>query len=154
MPNRIEIPDRFGPGRSRQQRTEPEDAPTANAKPDDRNTAPVAQDKSGATNAQVYGLLLVSLGAILLIVLGLSFQRSSLVAMADFKQVFYGARCLLTGCDLYSEQQVQRIYFAEGDEPQAQKLKLANNIIWSPYPPATYMLVTPFAALSWRCGRS
>jgi hypothetical protein len=103
-----------------------------------------------ATSARVYGLLLVSLGAVLFIGIGISYERSSLVAMADFKQVFYGARCLLTGQDLYSPEQVQRIYFAEGDDPQPQKLKLARNVIWSPYPPAAYMLVTPFAALPFR----
>jgi hypothetical protein len=106
--------------------------------------------RPSATSARDYGLLLVSLGAVLFIGIGISYQRTSLVAMADFKQVFYGARCLLTGCDLYSRDQMQRIYFAEGDEPQSQKLKLINNVVWSPYPPAAYMLVAPLAALPFR----
>ena len=90
------------------------------------------------------------LGAILFAGLGFSLEHRSAVAMADFKPLFYGARCLLTGCDLYSQEQLQRLYFAESDEPQPEKLKLINNVVWSYYPPATYMLVTPLAALPWR----
>ena len=148
MPTPTEIPDRSG-----QDRTEPEVAPTVHAKRDDRNATPVAQAISGAIGNRVYGLLLFFLGAILFAALGFSYERSSMVANADFKPLFYGARCLLTGCDLYSQEQLQRIYYAEGDEPQSQKLKLANNIIWSPYPPAAYMLVAPFAALPWHVAR-
>jgi hypothetical protein len=70
--------------------------------------------------------------------------------MADFKPLYYGARCLLTGHDLYSQDQLRRIYFAEGDEPQSQKLKLIDNVGWAVNSPATYILVTPLAALPWR----
>jgi hypothetical protein len=150
MPNRIEIGGRPDPDRSEPAPKDPKVDAAVDTTHHDLNPTPVEKSRPDATRARINGLLLVSLGAILFLILGLSFQRSSVVAMADFKQVFYGARCLLTGCDLYSEQQVQRLYFAEGDEPQAQKLKLARNIIYSPYPPATYMLVTPFAALPLR----
>jgi hypothetical protein len=90
------------------------------------------------------------LGATLFAGLGFSLEHRSVVAMADFKPLFYGARCLLTGCDLYSQEQLQRLYFADSDQPQSEKLKLINNVVWSYYPPATYMLVTPLAALPWR----
>jgi hypothetical protein len=73
--------------------------------------------------------------------------------MADFKPLYYGARCLLTSCDLYSQPQMQHLYFAESDDQPADKLRLANNVIWSYYPPAAYMLVTPLAALPWPIAR-
>jgi len=150
MPNRTEMVGRPDPNRPESAREDPEVAAGVRTTHRDLNPTPVEKGRSGSSRSQINGFLLVSLGAFLFLVLGFSFQRSSVVSMADFKQVFYGARCLLTGCDLYSEVQLQRLYFAEGDEPQQQRLKLARNIIYSPYPPATYMLVTPFAALPWR----
>jgi hypothetical protein len=150
MPNRIEVVGRPDPYRPESARKDPEVDAVVIATHHDLNPIPVEKGRPGSSASQIKGLLLVSLGAFLFLVLGFTFQRSSVVAMADFKQVFYGARCLLAGCDLYSEVQLQRLYFAQGDEPLQLKLKLARNIIYSPYPPATYMLVAPFAALPWR----
>jgi len=89
------------------------------------------------------------MGAIVFAVFGFALEHHSHIAMADFKPLFYGARCMLSGCDVYSQEQLQRLYFAEGDEPQSEKLKLRNNVVWSYYPPAAYMLATPLAALPW-----
>jgi hypothetical protein len=96
------------------------------------------------------GLLFLLLGATLFAGLGFSYERSSNVAMADFKPLYYGARCLLTGCDLYSQQQLQHLYFSESEDQPYDKIRLANNVIWSYYPPTAYMLVAPIAALPWR----
>ena len=144
MPDRTETS-----GRSRHEETNPEGNAVVHAKHDDLNLMSVETGKPGTSKDRVYGLSLVLLGAILFVILGFSYQRSSLVAMVDFKPLFYGARCLLSGCDLYSQEQLRRLYFAEGDEPQSQKIKIQNTIVWSINSPATYMLVTPFAALSW-----
>jgi hypothetical protein len=138
------------PGRPEQARAEPEVIAMARANQDELEAAPAEKRRSGATGARVYGFLLVSLGAILFVILGFSYEHSSFVAMADFKPLYYGARCLLTGRDLYSQEQLRRLYFAEGDEPQSQKLKLIDNVGWAVNSPTTYMLVTPLAALSWR----
>jgi hypothetical protein len=145
MPKRTEFP-----ARSHLERTEPEANTKVHSKQKDLKPPPVQKSRSDANIARVYGLLLVALGAFLFILLGFNYERRTLVAMADFKPIFYGARCLLTGCALYSQEQVQRLYFAEGDEPQPEKVQLRDNIVLSPYPPATYMLVTPLAALPFR----
>jgi hypothetical protein len=120
------------------------------SKHDELNPLSVEKATPGATKARNDGLFLLVLGAILFAVLGFFLEPRSVVAMADFNQVFYGARCLLTGCDLYSIDQLQRLYLAESDGSQSQKLRLINNVKLSPYPPAAYVLVTPFAALPWR----
>lgn len=138
------------PGRPEQERAEPEVIATARANQDELEAAPAEKRRSGATGAQVCGFLLVSLGAILFVILGFSYERSSLASGVDFKPLFYGARCMLTGCDLYSKDQLERIYFAEGDEPQSQKIKFGDTIVWSINSPAAYMLATPLAALPWR----
>jgi hypothetical protein len=121
------MPDRAEKvGLSDQQRPDSENAAAVHAKRADLNSIPVEKGRLGVTKARVHGLLLVLLGAVLFIILGLSFERSSVVAMADFKPLFYGARCLLTRRDLYSEEQLQRLHFTEGIEQRSQKLKLAN----------------------------
>ena len=144
------MPDRTDNAtRSIQRPPAPEIDAVSRAQPADLNPT-LGRGRSASPKTQIKGLLLVSLGAVLFIMLGFAYGHRSLIAMADFKPLFYGARCMLTGCDLYSQQQLQRLYFAEGDEPLSQKIKIAPTIVWSINSPATYMLVTPFAALPWR----
>ena len=66
------------------------------------------------TRARLDGLLLFVLGSVLFVCLGSAWERTSPVSMADFKGLYYGARCLLQHSDPYQESEVLRVYQAEG----------------------------------------
>ena len=101
------------------------------------------------TRARLDGLYLLLLGSLVFLFLGAVEEKSSNVAMQDFKVVYYPARCLLQHCDPYNESEVLRIYLAEGGESPfdtANQRQFATRYI---YLPTAFFLTVPFAMLPW-----
>ena len=65
---------------------------------------------------------------------------------ADFKQPYASARCLLTGCDPYSEGETHAAFLAAGGPDN-------DAVVFDPYsalyPPFSLVALMPFAALPW-----
>jgi len=100
------------------------------------------------TRSHRTGLLLVFLGSLVFILLGVFMERRTIVAMADFKPVYYGARCLLQHCDPYNEDQLLLLYRSESrarttEPPWLQRI--ATRLI---YLPTVFTVTIPLALMS------
>jgi hypothetical protein len=68
------------------------------------------------TRARLDGLYLLLLGSAVFLLLGAALEYASPVSMADFKAVYYGARCLIQHVDPYRESEFLGVYKAEGGD--------------------------------------
>jgi hypothetical protein len=98
------------------------------------------------------GLVWILLSSGISIFWGFFLQRASPNGMADFKAVYYGARCLIRHSDPYQESEFLRVYQAEGGEfPSApgtsQVFRRAVPVCINL--PTSLLLVAPLALLTW-----
>jgi len=102
--------------------------------------------------ARWIGLLLILASAGISILWALDLERSPSGGMADFKAVYYGARCLIQHSDPYIEGDFLRVYRAEGGEFPSDPAML--RIFRRAVPvcinlPTTLFLAAPFSLLAW-----
>jgi len=94
------------------------------------------------------GLICLLLCAGISIVWGTWITRNG-CAWIDFRTVYAGARCLVHHHNPYNAGEVEREYLSEGGQrPKTTHLTL-QCVTLQVNLPATYVLVAPFAALSW-----
>ncbi len=90
-------------------------------------------------------LILAVFGAIVFAVRGYHDEREAL-HFRDFKQPYASARCLLTGCDPYSEPATRAAFLAAGGTDD-------DKVVFDPYsalyPPFSLAALAPVAALPW-----
>jgi hypothetical protein len=103
--------------------------------------------------ARRVGLLLVLGGAAIYVLLGIALEHSSPGGFADFKALYYGARCLIQHTDPYRESAFLRIFKLEGgsfsaDAALTQSLRRAVAVCINL--PTSLFLIAPFALLPWR----
>ncbi len=96
------------------------------------------------------GLYLLSLGAAVFLLLGFALESAARVSTADFRLVYYSARCILDGHDPYQEADLHRTYLVEGgqtpnDTPMTRKTE--TQFI---YPPTAFSVTLPFAMLPFK----
>ena len=72
------------------------------------------------TRARLDGYLLFLLGSVLFVWLGSSWERTSPASMVDFKELYYGARCLLQHSDPYRESELLQRLSSGGRETGSQ----------------------------------
>ena len=101
------------------------------------------------TRARLDGLYLLLLGSLLFVLIGSFMEGSGPSSMADFKGVYYGARCLLQHSDPYRVGEPLRLYLAEGGSPLAPTDGPYPVLMLADYFPSTFLLITPFALLPW-----
>jgi len=99
------------------------------------------------------GLALLCLGALTFLVIGISWARVALIEQGDFKVVYYSARCLLQHGDPYSEQDVLRLYNAEGRERPSEPALDREVKTRFFYPPTAFILTVPIALLGFTAGK-
>ncbi|WP_109486763.1 hypothetical protein [Occallatibacter savannae] len=99
------------------------------------------------------GLILLAIGAVAFIAIGLAWKHLSLIDMGDFKVVYYSARCLLQHGNPYSEQDVLRIYNAEGRERATEPVLDREVKTRFFYPPTAFILTIPVAALGFTAAK-
>ncbi len=100
--------------------------------------------------ARLDGLYFFLLGSLVFILFGVAMERVSNVAMQDFRVVYYPARCLIQHCDPYNENEVLRVYKADGvyrSSDTANMLQFVSRYI---YLPSSFSFTVPFAMLPWR----
>jgi hypothetical protein len=104
------------------------------------------------TRTRRIALALILLSSGISILWGFSIGLSSQGGLADFKAVYYGARCLLQHSDPYKPNEFLRVYLAEGggfpSDPNVSRLfnravPVCINL------PTTLFLIAPFAMLAW-----
>ncbi len=98
------------------------------------------------------GLLWLLLSSGLFIVWGSLIERASAGGMADFKAVYYGARCLIHHSDPYKEAEFLRVYRAEGGElpsDPAMALMFLRGVPVCINLPSALFIVAPFSILAW-----
>jgi len=102
------------------------------------------------TKARMDGLILVFLGATVIVYLmGFLLKATSSGAVEDFIADYYSARCLVEHCDPYNENEVLRVYRAEGGERPLTDPKdraIATRYV---YPPSAFAVMAPLALLPW-----
>lgn len=101
------------------------------------------------TRARLDGLLLLTLGSAVFVLLGISWERFTPASMVDFKGIYFGARCLLEHSDPYNADNLSRTYQASGldrsTDPQRYRQVIATYV----YPPTALALTAPIALLPW-----
>jgi hypothetical protein len=98
------------------------------------------------------GLVLLVVGGLIYIFSGLALERRAPNRMADFRALFYGARCFIQHEDPYREDSFLRVYEADGwrfsgNEKQTESLRKAVAICINL--PTALFLVIPFALAPW-----
>jgi hypothetical protein len=100
------------------------------------------------TKARLDGLYLLLLGSLAFLLLGTILANTSLVAMVDFRVLYYPARCLIHHGDPYNESELLRMTLAEtGDRPE--DVAKAREVMRYIYLPTAFFLTVPFAMLPW-----
>jgi hypothetical protein len=101
------------------------------------------------TRARIYGLLLVLIGGIFFVWLGTFFERTTNVAMVDFKAVYIAARCILEHHDPYNPERMEHIYVSEAAGHSSDSIATKRVVIVYIYLPSAFILTVPFALLTW-----
>jgi hypothetical protein len=101
------------------------------------------------TKAWRAGLLLMLLGAVLFVLTGEAFERSTPVGLMDFKVLYHGARCFIHNCDPYNVSELQRFYKADGGEQPSDPPIIRYVVTEYVYLPTTFLVTGPFATLPW-----
>jgi hypothetical protein len=99
------------------------------------------------------GLIFLLLGVVAFLVVGIAWQRVALIEMGDFKVVYYSARCLLQHGDPYNQQDVLRVYAAEGRERPTEPALDRQVKTRFFYPPTAFILTVPIALLGFEVGK-
>ena len=101
--------------------------------------------------ARLDGLLLLLLGSAMFVLVGSAMEHMATGSMQDFKGVYYGTRCALEHCDPYSENELLRVYLAEGGERPSNLLAAEQRqvVTLCVYFPTIFIFVAPFAMLAW-----
>jgi len=94
-------------------------------------------------------LLLLSLGSVLLVLVGTAIAYFNALGMIDFKEFYYGAKCLVEHHDPYQPSQLWAVYKSEeGDAPSALgSVLVAAHGHLTPNFPTTFFLVAPLALM-------
>ena len=106
------------------------------------------QDRYG--RRAILALLLALLGILFFVARGYHDEREAL-QFRDFKQPYSSARCLLKGCDPYSEPATLSAFLAAGGHD-------TDSVVFEPYsalyPPFSLVMLLPVAALKYRAAHA
>jgi len=95
------------------------------------------------------GLILLLLGAVVFLGLGFALEYSASTPSADFRALYYPARCLAQNADLYSVSAIAPVYQADSAYFPADDWKAREIATRNVYPPTAFTFMMPFAMLSW-----
>jgi hypothetical protein len=101
------------------------------------------------TQPRIIGLLFLLFGGALFIWIGSAWERTTPVAMVDFKTVYCGARALLEHRDPYNPAELQHLYLTEAAGHPSDHPQIIRAISVYIYPPTAFVLTVPFALLPW-----
>jgi hypothetical protein len=106
-------------------------------------------EKTHGSKARRDGLLLLVLGSIVFVLLGVALENSAQAPSADFRALYYPARCLVHNSDLYLATDVGPIYQADSAHFPRDNWKNIEIATRNVYPPTAFTFMLPFALLPW-----
>lgn len=95
------------------------------------------------------GMYMLLLGSIVFVLLGTALESVAPQPFADFKAVYFPARCLIQHHDPYSVSEVSGVYRAEGGDRTSDTAAVRQIATQNVYPPTAFLLTAPLARLSW-----
>ena len=104
------------------------------------------------TKARLTVLILLSLISGISVFWGFFAERSAHGRIGDFKLADYGARALVEHHDPYSEDELRRIFEAEGGQSPSDPNKrheILRKLAMQVYLPTAFLFLAPFGFLSW-----
>jgi hypothetical protein len=104
------------------------------------------------TKPRLLTLVLLFIASTFAFCWGFVIEHSAQGVVVDFKVVYLGARCLIHGCDPYNENQLMRVYRAEGGgtpSTPGEANRLRQIVALQVYFPTAFLYVAPFALLPW-----
>ena len=105
------------------------------------------------TKARQDGFYLLLLGSIFFAAIGSALEVTSPLGLADFKQVYYGARCAMQHGDAYRPDDLMAVYQAEaGAMPAGPAATRSLRVVVSLYTnlPTALLYFSPLAVLPWK----
>jgi Glycosyltransferase family 87 len=112
----------------------------------------VAGRGSDLTKSRLITLVLLSVCSTFALIWGFVFEHNARGRIADFKLAYYDTRCLLKGCDPYSESEMWHVYQEEGGvipADPAQRRRVVQRLPQQVYLPTAFIFIAPFALLNW-----
>jgi hypothetical protein len=100
------------------------------------------------TSAYRNSALWVLFSLVISILWGVSIGRGG-NAWLDFRAVYAGARCLIHHHDPYNVGELEREYLSEDGQRPPDSLQYSQAIVYCINLPTTFVVVAPFASLSW-----
>src|ERR1039458_1558372 len=104
------------------------------------------------TKTRRISVFLILLSSAISIFCGSALDRSSPAGMANFRAIYYGARCLIHHKDPYKEADFLQVYAAEGGEfptDPNKALLFRRAVPICVNLPTTLFLIAPLALLAW-----
>jgi hypothetical protein len=104
------------------------------------------------TKARLTVLILLSLISGISAFWGFFAERSAHGRIGDFKLAYYGARSIVEHRDPYSEDELQRLFEAEGGQSPSDPNKrheVLRKLAMQVYLPTAFLFLVPFGFLSW-----
>jgi hypothetical protein len=95
------------------------------------------------------GLAFMLLGGVVFVLLGVALFNVAPSPSADFRALYYPARCLIQHADPYQEAQVLPIYQADAAHFPADNWKSREIATRNVYPPTAFTFMLPFALFTW-----
>src|ERR1039457_1932476 len=94
-------------------------------------------------------LLLLSLGSVFFVLVGAAIAYFNALGMIDFKEFYFGAKCLIEHHDPYQQSQLWALYKRDaGEAPSALgSVLVAAHGHLTPNFPTTFFLVAPLALM-------
>jgi hypothetical protein len=105
------------------------------------------------TRAKLDGLQLMFLGVALFLIMGAVMELVSPSGLADFKQVYYGAKCVLQQRDPYNPSELEKVYAAETGNQSTNRdfsLPLRLVIFICTNLPSTLLFAAALTVLPWK----
>ena len=97
-------------------------------------------------------IILLSVCSCFALVWGVALASAARGRIVDFKDVYYGERCFVQHRDPYNQNELLRVYFAEGGERPAQAVQGSRTqmiVACQMYLPSAVLLIAPFGLLPW-----
>jgi hypothetical protein len=103
----------------------------------------------GLATRRIHGvsLLFLILGAAFSILWGISLERNSHNGVMGFPALYFGAKCLMHGCDPYNPMQLQGVYEAAGVPNSTGSVAIRQSATLYVNLPTTPLIVAPLALL-------
>ncbi len=102
------------------------------------------------SKARTDGLYLMILGAAAFLLLGFALENAASVSTADFRLMYYSARCLIAHHDPYIPSELEHVLRAEGGESPSDTEMIRTTETQYIYPPTAFSITIPFALLPFR----